>query len=694
MRLCRILVLVKILCTTVATEHDPEATIALAHDKLFLEKSDLAMKAGDYEKALVLNKTKETALYSLICSKNTTFVCIHNRIRRLQDQMGLLRTMALRSSTSDPLERTEWSFRLLSPSLDQLLARFTNDIDCERKGVLMIRKKSVEALEKRMENPGLRLIKVRARYAKEKATCDAFKSIKSKAELATFLESNKPCPSAYLEALLCEMEELQEIIRAPDSYVLKLERRKIDLAEMEAFSAAQTAKIQRKIEFIAQNESLFVTGKVDRFRAQGVRYNSETNIEYFDPVMKQHVAVSSPGDHVVVTVVDSNMFQKQKEAIHPLLRSQMTNPEENCYYVMGMTGAHSGSHATNVASVIVLDHQGVGLACKARTQLIPYGRAMAKMDSKKEEGDAGSFTESFYYSLLDDFDHGYFVFDSGNLCSDPNYDATAEVQGKIVNLSVSINVLNRWGAHHESQEEDTIESFYFWWKVMSRDRKLLVEAAGNEGVYAGSGFMHRTLKAIASHPSTSPFFIMVTNLCADGLHPNPTSTLPGRHLHLQKRSISAIGTSIDVLANSPQDTVLIEQKDGTSFSAPFVSGVAAVILGAFPKLSMDEIASCILDSATPIILLGTVPSFRKPVALDTMAYRWTAPGICMDFDGDPYTVTEAMMQMSRENYGQGRVNLERALELASLLNWAKSDPSLANHVATRDYDYIRSRFTI
>lgn len=310
------------------------------------------------------------------------------------------------------------------------------------------------------------------------------------------------------------------------------------------------------------------------------------------------------------------------------------------------------------------------------------------------------FDETFYFRMLTDFQNGVRFFKVNgsifHLCRD-GVDENIELQvdqclpqvaGKIVNFSVGTMALSRFVSRHARKPENMPPTVFFWWHITAVQKRLLIKSAGNEGMLAGSGFMFAFFKSFASHPSTCNQFINVTNLNIDGLHPNPTSVLPGRHADLQQRTISAIGTDIEVLDNSPQDSIHVHKESGTSFSAPFVSAVASIIEDQFPNLSTAEIGHCILDSATPIILLGQFESFLEPVALDMMACELIGPGEYRDVEGNVNKVTEEMIEKSRETYGMGRVHVERALQLASLLSHAKPHPDLAEIVAERNYDEI------
>ena len=69
--------------------------------------------------------------------------------------------------------------------------------------------------------------------------------------------------------------------------------------------------------------------------------------------------------------------------------------------------------------------------------------------------------------------------------------------------------------------------------------------------------------------------------------------------------IYAPGSNIVVLKVDMNDNIGMGREDGTSFSAPYVAGVAALILSNSPLMSMNELKSCILNSATIINNFGT-----------------------------------------------------------------------------------------
>ena len=84
------------------------------------------------------------------------------------------------------------------------------------------------------------------------------------------------------------------------------------------------------------------------------------------------------------------------------------------------------------------------------------------------------------------------------------------------------------------------------------------------------------------------------------------------------------------------DTGFYGDAKGTSFAAPRVAGVAAIIKQKFPKLTSGQIANIILDSADKDINNDGKPDFVI-----------TAPAV-----SDPI-------------YGRGKLSLKNALELAA-----------------------------
>jgi hypothetical protein len=76
----------------------------------------------------------------------------------------------------------------------------------------------------------------------------------------------------------------------------------------------------------------------------------------------------------------------------------------------------------------------------------------------------------------------------------------------------------------------------------------------------------------------------------------PTSNCPGESLMLQQMTVCAAGEKTVVL-NNDGNYMRMDANGGTSYAAPIVSGVAALIQQAFPYFNAYQLKRCILESA-------------------------------------------------------------------------------------------------
>lgn len=684
----------------VQQKRDSLEAIAKQHDKLFLGKDEVFLKKGDVGSAKDWSQKKEESNY---WKMKNLFVTSFRRIlqsKELQGRHRLYTTIDDAEEAEDAPERSDWSFRKLYPSLQAAIKEYEDEIEIENKEVEAYRntvKEAIDMLETAPFKLGSALEKLSEIQSAIQVQKNYYRSLtpeEKEQEKESILGIVKPLINEEIFQKL-EVENLEKIAKDPEVYELSVQDKERNLMFMERDALKQIEKIQKRIDFIKAHPHLFVLEHRDHYDVQGVIFSENGGIKYLDPVVGDEISIEKPGAGSVVTVVDSNQLQQSSEPIHPALRAKMTNPDDNCYCVVDHMQQGSHSHATFVASIIALDKQRIGLAPHSKIQLLSIERAKAlssvSYDSRGEE-QGQVYDEAYYYEMLDAFGRGVRKFRVADkisiLCKNASSvkECLPHIDGNIINLSIGFQNLGRFSALSKEKSEMDPEKAFFWWHQLAKERKLLVKASGNQALKAGSGFMYRFMKVFASHPTTRDHFIMVCNLNVDGLHPNPTSVLPGKHAGLQNRTICAIGTEIKGLVNSPQDHVTITKKDGTSFATPFVSALAAIIESRFPELAMAEIADCILDSATPIILVGAVKSFLDPVALDTMSHDFQRPGTYKDMNGKKHKVTQKMLEESWETYGHGRVNVARALELASLLNWAKKQDELEWAVYQRDYD--------
>jgi hypothetical protein len=134
------------------------------------------------------------------------------------------------------------------------------------------------------------------------------------------------------------------------------------------------------------------------------------------------------------------------------------------------------------------------------------------------------------------------------------------------------------------------------------------------------------------------------------------------NLTLQKRFLCALGT--DVIAKSSGTDVM---KSGTSFSAPTISGVAALIFGAHPIFSMEEVASILLGSAERDFFIPSPTSGDKGVFV---------------YEDRPPTIKRTGMsyvQFDPAIYGRGILSVRRAFIYAEILERVKRETPASTH---------------
>jgi subtilisin family serine protease len=136
---------------------------------------------------------------------------------------------------------------------------------------------------------------------------------------------------------------------------------------------------------------------------------------------------------------------------------------------------------------------------------------------------------------------------------------------------------------------------------MMRD-KLLFQSLGNSGVDISHNDKESSLK---SRYQNIEHLVFVVNLLWDGCTPHASTNFPGDRF--KKMTVCAIGT--DVLSTVPGDEY--KELTGTSMATPFVTGIAALLEGAYPKLTLEEIRDCIFYGATPIVIQNGRPILVK-----------------------------------------------------------------------------------
>lgn len=120
----------------------------------------------------------------------------------------------------------------------------------------------------------------------------------------------------------------------------------------------------------------------------------------------------------------------------------------------------------------------------------------------------------------------------------------------------------------------------------ARKDVVVVAAAGNIDQQTGSAGPFYPA-AYAGDPATYPNVLSVGAVGADG-------AVPG-FSQLVRTSVSVVAPGAGVLTIAPGGT--FKQQDGTSFAAPFVSGVAALVRASHQKLTAAEVVSRIVATA-------------------------------------------------------------------------------------------------
>jgi cell wall-associated protease len=116
--------------------------------------------------------------------------------------------------------------------------------------------------------------------------------------------------------------------------------------------------------------------------------------------------------------------------------------------------------------------------------------------------------------------------------------------------------------------------------------------------------------------------------------PREDTTLAANFSNYGKNTVDVFAPGVKV--TSIDHGAEFDTADGTSFSAPIITGIAALILEYYPKLSAAQVKTAIMQSVTPLT--------------GVMVYK---PG------------THQLVAFSTLSKSGGIVNAEKALEVAS-----------------------------
>lgn len=176
--------------------------------------------------------------------------------------------------------------------------------------------------------------------------------------------------------------------------------------------------------------------------------------------------------------------------------------------------------------------------------------------------------------------------------------------------------------------------------------KLFVIAASNEGDRTISEI--DSSDAILRHPlkagESMDHFIFVTNLTTYNTLAE-SSTIPGSPF--AEHTISTLGTDLWVDGKSIT---------GTSFSAPIVTGAAALILQAHPKFTPADVKECLLSSADRQFF-APMKGLARSAKISARSIQDVWQRVNLD---DP------SQQEQRNHFGRGVLNMDHALLYADL----------------------------
>ena len=150
------------------------------------------------------------------------------------------------------------------------------------------------------------------------------------------------------------------------------------------------------------------------------------------------------------------------------------------------------------------------------------------------------------------------------------------------------NILNMsFGKQFSPQKEFVDEAV----KYAEKHNVLIIHSAGNDG---------KNLDVEASFPCSSYIDgTIATNFLTVGASDKTLNkTLPAVFSNYGKNNVDIFAPGVDIVSLSPDNSYCM--LDGTSFSGPVVSGIAALILSYYPDLTPQQMISLLIDSATKI----------------------------------------------------------------------------------------------
>jgi cell wall-associated protease len=97
----------------------------------------------------------------------------------------------------------------------------------------------------------------------------------------------------------------------------------------------------------------------------------------------------------------------------------------------------------------------------------------------------------------------------------------------------------------------------------------------------------------------------------------PDTSLAADFSNYGKRNVDIFAPGVKITSTTLDAETSTD--DGTSFSAPIVTGIAALIREYYPKLSAKQVKQAIMESATPITDVKVFkPGTKELVSFDTL----------------------------------------------------------------------------
>jgi hypothetical protein len=323
------------------------------------------------------------------------------------------------------------------------------------------------------------------------------------------------------------------------------------------------------------------------------------------------------------------VLEKSADADHPALQG---------IFLQGDQLNGKEQHGTHICGIIagkMNEREGhIGASPSAKIQLMnPFACSQIK-DSPIDIVNFSGAIPNHFQSLISSFKENKMLF-LGNLSSCVDF-FPLQVSEQLMEIAFLPD--QKEALSQLQQLSDQFEKMAFKDLDNALENKLLIQAIGNGGFNISANPDH--LNRFSSLLKSKTPKILVVNLHPDGTTPFASSNFPGAPF--ADMTICAIGT--DVLSTLPDGKY--GRLSGTSMAAPFVTAAALLLKGAFPKLNIDEIRNCILDSATPIVL----DSNAKPHLIQNSQ--------------ELKNYTEAQIETSRQFFGRGLLNVQEAFKYA------------------------------